>query len=57
MKVKLELELQIDDSELPIAYLDVVTLDEVLRENVNDVFLGSDIPVVKIERLTIDIEE
>lgn len=57
MKVYIEFVAAVVDDELPPAYLDKEYLEEVLKENMNDIFTGAGIEHFDITKLTVDIEE
>jgi len=57
MRVDLKLRLYVDDCSLPAIYKDADHFKDVLRENVKDVFVGSDIPIAEVEYLIIDVED
>jgi len=57
MKVYIDFAATVVDDELPPAYLDKDYLEEVLRENMNDIFTGAGIEHFDIAKLTVDIED
>lgn len=56
MKVDIHLSAFINDSDLPRSYQDPDYLEEVIRENIEDVFIGADIMSVQIDQLIIEKE-
>lgn len=56
MKVDIRLSAFIDERDLPRSYEDPEYLEEVIRENIEDVFIGADIMKIEIDQLLIEKE-
>lgn len=56
MKVDIRLTAFIDERDLPRSYEDPEYLEEVIRENIEDVFIGADIMKIEIDQLLIEKE-
>tara|TARA_B110000259_G_C14018237_1_gene402128 strand:+ start:2011 stop:2187 length:177 start_codon:yes stop_codon:yes gene_type:complete len=56
MKVIIKFRLTVDEENLPISFLDDIYFAEVLRENIEDVFLGAAISDFTIEDVTVDVK-
>ena len=57
MKVDIRLTAYVNDKELPIPFEDPAYLEEVLRENIEEVFAGAAISNIEIEWLVVDKQE
>lgn len=55
MKVLIKFSVLIDETDLPISFLDEAYFTEVIKENIEDVFLGSDVDDFTIEEITVDV--
>ena len=56
MKVVIKFSLTVEEADLPISFLDDQYFAEVLRENIEDVFLGADISDFTIEDISVDVK-
>jgi hypothetical protein len=57
MKVVIKFCLTVDEKNLPLSFLDDIYFSEVLRENIEEVFLGAAISDFTIEDVTVDVKE
>lgn len=57
MKVNIRLTAYINEADLPTSLTDPEYLEEVIRENIQDVFIGADINDIDIEWLVVDKQE
>jgi hypothetical protein len=57
MKVNIRLTAYINEADLPMSLTDPEYLEEVIRENIQDVFIGADINDIDIEWLVVDKQE
>ena len=57
MKVDIRLTAYVNDKELPRPFEDPTYLEEVLRENIEEVFAGAAISNIEIEWLVVDKQE
>ena len=55
MKVDIKFKLSIENSGLPDSYLDDRYFTEVIKENIQDVFLGADVSEFTIEDISVDV--
>ena len=55
MKVIIKFSLVVEEKDLPISFLDEAHFTEVLKENIEDVFLGSAVSDYTIEDIAIDV--
>ena len=56
MKVVIKFSLTVEEADLPISFLDEQYFTEVLKENIEDVFLGADISDFSIEAISVDVK-
>jgi hypothetical protein len=56
MKVVIKFSLTVEEADLPISFLDEQYFTEVLKENIEDVFLGADISDFSIEDISVDVK-
>jgi len=56
MKVVIKFTLAVEEADLPISFLDDQYFTEVIRENIEDVFLGADISDFTIEDISVDVK-
>lgn len=55
MKVIIKFSMIVEEEDLPMSFLDEAHFTEVIRENIEDVFLGSDVSDFTIEDITVDV--
>jgi len=56
MKVVIKFSLTVEEADLPTSFLDDQYFTEVLKENIEDVFLGADISDFSIEDISVDVK-
>ena len=56
MKVVIKFSLTVEESGLPTSFLDDQYFTGVLKENIEDVFLGADISDFSIEDISVDVK-
>jgi len=56
MKVVIKFSLTVEESDLPISFLDDEYFAEVIRENIEDVFSGADVSDFTIEDISVDVK-
>lgn len=57
MRVYIDFMATVVDDELPMAYRDKEYLEEMLTENMNDIFTGAGIDHFDVMKLIVEIEE
>jgi len=57
MEINIRFILEIDEDEVPLEYKDSEYFEEVICENIEDVFLGAGIKQVDIKQVDIDKKE